>query len=121
MLLVAHRLTGRLDFPGGGKGDDESLACTAHREVWEETGFNVLVGPKLAVTENGMALFACQAGDDLASLPDSFPAPPWAQVEVEGLTKVDPFLIDHKALRFSQDLLPLRDAFTAYTMKGHNP
>lgn len=121
VVLIGHRLSGRLDFPGGGRNNDEALPCTAHREVWEETGFNVLVGPKLTVTDNGMALFACQGGEDLANLPTTFSPPAWAKVEVEYLKKVDPFLISHNALRFSEDLLPLRDGFTAHTMKEHNP
>lgn len=110
-LLIRHRLTGRLDFPAGGRQSDESLQCTAHRETWEETGFNVEVREQLATTASGMPIFHCIADASLNQLPAQFDAPGWSALEVQRLEKVDPFLIDKDAMRFADDLIPLRDAY----------
>ena len=59
VLLVKHRLSGKLDFPGGGLHENETVACTAHRETWEETGFNVEVTQYLSTTPNGLVIFGC--------------------------------------------------------------
>lgn len=111
LLFIQHRLTGRLDVPGGGRQQDSSLACTAHRETWEETGLNVEVGAVLGTTSHGMVLFHCTQTANLAALPAEFAAPDWAAVEVSGLHKVSPFDLRHEQLRFADDLVPLRDAF----------
>ena len=110
-MLIRHRLTGKLDFPAGGRNEGESLQCTAHREAWEETGFNVEVGEQLATTASGMPIFNCIADESLARLPATFDAPDWAALEVIQLEKSDPFLLNKGALRFPDDLIPLRDAY----------
>ncbi|MDB2331075.1 NUDIX hydrolase [Alteromonas sp.] len=111
MLFVTHRLSGKLDIPGGGQNDDEALACTAHRETWEETGFNVEVRHVVGTTSNGMTLFSCHLDAGIAKLPDAFAPPPWGKIEISSLQKHDPFLLSHEALRFPDDLIPFRDAF----------
>lgn len=116
VLLIKHRLSNKLDFPGGGQGDNETLACTAHRETWEETGFNVEVSQYLTTTKSGLALFGCALEAGIDELPDAFDAPPWAKVEVKGLVKVDPFSIDEKSMRFADELIPLRDGYTQFVI-----
>jgi len=117
LLLIRHRLSGKLDFPGGGRIDGVSAACTAHRETWEETGFNVEVQQFLGQSSNGLLLFGCYTDAGLDVLPEVFDAPAWATVEVTALEKVDPFLLTHDDLRFADDLVVLRDAYTAYSVK----
>ena len=117
VVLIRHRLTGKLDFPGGGFSGDNSTACTAHRETWEETGFNVSVETYLAKTNNGLLLFGCDLDAGIDTLPDVFEPPPWATIEVSAIEKVDPFLIDHQDLRFEDDLILLRDSFISFDAK----
>ncbi|MEW9798378.1 NUDIX domain-containing protein [Alteromonas sp. CYL-A6] len=117
VLLIGHRLSGRLDVPGGGRNAGETLPCTAHRETFEETGLNVFVGERVGSTDNGMVLYACVAADDLAVLPARFSPPPWAQTEVSHLEKTRLFTLDDDALRFKDDLIPLRDAFIRATTR----
>ncbi len=111
MLLIQHRLTGKLDVPGGGRQEGESLPCAAHRETWEETGLNVEVGPQAGRTSNGMVLYICWQEAGLHQLPDTFDAPQWAATEVSGLVLTDPFLLSSGDLRYADDLILLRDAF----------
>ncbi|WP_346993397.1 NUDIX hydrolase [Alteromonas gracilis] len=121
VLMIRHRLSGKLDFAGGGKSEgkdgDKSAACNAHRETWEETGFNVEVKQFLGTTSRGLLLFGCDLNAGLNDLPTIFDAPPWAAVEVKSLEKVDPFMLDHNDLRFSDDLIPLRDGYIAIKNK----
>lgn len=111
LLLIRHRLSGKLDLPGGGKREGETLACAAHRETWEETGLNVMVADVLGTSANGLVIFHCQEQANLAALPDEFSPPDWASLEVTSLHKVNPFELEHDDLRFADDLLPLRDGF----------
>ncbi|WP_032095712.1 MULTISPECIES: NUDIX hydrolase [unclassified Alteromonas] len=113
-VLIRHRLSGKLDFPGGGVNEGESLSCAAHRETWEETGFNVLVRKQLGKTSNGLALFACDLDAGIDLLPEHFSPPSWAALEVIAIEKVDPFLLNHKSLRYADDLISLRDGFIAF-------
>ena len=119
VLLVEHRLSGKLDFPGGGLLEHESVACTAHRETWEETGFNVEVTKYLSTTPNGLAIFGCDLDAGIETLPDAFEAPPWAKLEIIKLVKADPFTLDHDAMRFADDLIPLRDGYTQFDITQH--
>lgn len=111
MLFIEHRLTAKLDVPGGGRQDDESLPCAAHRETWEETGLNVEVGPPAGRTSHGMVLYLCWENADLATLPDTFGPPPWAHAEVSNLVKANPFMLQPDDLRFADDLILFRDAY----------
>ena len=111
MLMVRHRLSGKLDFPAGGLQGDESLRCAAHRETWEETGFNLEVGKLLTYSSSGMPVFRCKGEASMAALAEQVAAPEWAKVEVAELIRINPFEISDEALRFNDDLIPLRDAF----------
>lgn len=113
VLLIRHRLSNKLDFPAGTINEGESAQCAAHREVWEETGLNVFVGELLTTTKSGMPVFNCHGEDFLLSLQSTTEPPYWATIEVAELVRVNPFDIEHDALRFGDDLTPLRDAFVA--------
>jgi len=65
LLVVRTSKTGGMIGPPAGKmvSSDKSAQYTAHRETWEETGFNVLVG-KLMIDMNGeFYLFQCNVID----------------------------------------------------------
>ena len=111
ILLVTHRLTGKLDIPGGMQRTDESLACTAHRETFEETGLNVEVLFPVAQTTNGMLIFSCLADDVLNVANFPRPAPDFVLSETSELSLYNLYELDEAQLRFEKDLIPLRDAF----------
>ena len=110
-LLVTHRLTGQLDIPGGMQGDNESLACTAHRETFEETGLNVEVLFPVAQTKNGMLIFSCLADNVLNVANFPRPTPDFLLSETSELSLYNLYELDDAQLRFEEDLIPLRDAF----------
>ena len=111
ILLVTHRLTGKLDIPGGMQRTDESLACTAHRETFEETGLNVEVLLPVAQTTNGMLVFSCLADNMLNITHFPRPAPDFALVETTTLDLYNLYELDDNHLRFADDLIRLRDGY----------
>lgn len=111
ILLVTHRLTGKFDIPGGMQKTGESLACTAHRETFEETGLNVEVLFPVAQTTNGLLVFSCLADNMLNITHFPRPAPDFALVETTTLDLYDLFELDHSQLRFADDLIRLRKSY----------
>lgn len=84
VLLVVHRIGGKLGFPGGGAHGDELAQCAAHRETWEETGLDVTVGPLVREFREGFLLYACDPGGEVTST--SAPAlEAWSNLEVTEL------------------------------------
>lgn len=83
MLVIRHLRGGKLGIPGGRAEAEETPACTAHRETWEETGLDVRVGPLLRVLENGFRIFACEAPSGTEALPIA--PPPQARNEVTAI------------------------------------
>ena len=112
LLVIGHRLSGRLDVPGGSAVAEESAACTAHRETFEETGLNTKVTNLLAITESGLYLFACQQSGGLT--PDKYPqlpVPDWSNTEVTKIEWVDPYTLTHDDWRFPDQLVEIKDAY----------
>ncbi|XOV80714.1 MAG: NUDIX hydrolase [Aestuariibacter sp.] len=111
LLTIKHRLSGKLDTPGGGGDENESAQCTAHRETWEETGFNVEVGPLLGIAKNGFRYYQCQLDDDFGGELFEFPVPEWSHSEVNGIQLIEPFSTTHKQWRHPDRLVNLRSMF----------
>ncbi|MDM7861729.1 NUDIX hydrolase [Alteromonas sp. ASW11-36] len=112
LLVIGHRLSGRLDVPGGGGVAHESAACTAHRETFEETGLNTEVTALLGITESGLYLFACQQTGGLT--PDKYPqlpVPGWSSTEVTHIEWVDPYILTHDDWRYPDQLVEIKDAY----------
>ena len=88
VLATVNRASGKLDLPGGRREGDETAQCTAHRELFEETGFDATVG-RLLIDRNSTLLFDCR----LPASPDAQRAlsvPIWAHIEVAGIQWIDP-------------------------------
>lgn len=88
VLAIKHRFSGRYNLPGGRSEESESAQCTAHRETWEETGIDVIVGRRLTGARRDGGLYECALppGIDNAALH----IPLRGHIEVEGLEWVDP-------------------------------
>lgn len=111
LLTVTHRSSGKYDVPGGTTDSVETPQCTAHRETWEETGFNVEVGEQLGINENGMQYYSCTLAGNFSGELQSFPVPTWSKTEVDSIQLLDPFVITDKQWRFENRLVPLRRMF----------
>lgn len=111
LLTIVHKRSGRYDIPGGTSSNNESAQCTAHRETWEETGFNVEVGELLGVNENGFHYFSCSLNAGFDGKITEFPVPKWSESEVKAIQLVDPFVLTDKQWRFENRLVNLRSMF----------
>ncbi|WP_164084645.1 NUDIX hydrolase [Alteromonas flava] len=121
LLLVKHRLSGRWDIPAGGVRADESLACAAHRETFEETGLNVSVEKYLGTTQSGLALFQCDEHSGLG--PDkytSLPVPFWSKTEVSAVKWQDPYSLPVREWRFLEQVTEIKDAFVVAQQQQKN-
>lgn len=109
LLVVRHRLSGKLDLPGGRTIKGESAACTAHRETFEETGLNTnIIG--VAGTISQTVIFACRQYSGFTPN-DSMTVPDWGRFEVTDIQWVDPFTLTHDDWRFPEHHHALNDAF----------
>lgn len=87
VLAIRHRFSDRLDLPGGRSDGIETGQCTAHRETWEETGLNVVVGPRVSRPDESL-LYECSLSGDEADLTDRSISL-IARIEVADLTWID--------------------------------
>ena len=67
-LLVVKDFQNRISVPGGSSERKESPRCTAHRETWEETGFDVLVGELVETFDTGFHLYQCSLPDPKSAI-----------------------------------------------------
>src|SRR5690606_32082707 len=111
MITIEHRLTGKLDIPGGTSEGDESAQCTAHRETWQETGFNVKVGKLLGVKDNGFRFYQCQLSGDFTGELKQFSVPDWSANEVTAIQLKDPFVTRDTDWRYPDELIEIRGMF----------
>lgn len=111
LVTITHKRSDKLDIPGGTSDGKESAACTAHRETWEETGFNVEVKQLLGKNENGFHYYACQLSGDFTGEITEFPLPDSARGEVTQIRLLDPFDITEQQWRFRNRLPALREMF----------
>ena len=106
MLAIVNRLSGKLDLPGGRREGDETGQCTAHRELWEETGIDATVG-QLLIERNSTAMFACSLPANVDPTRD-VAVPLWANFEVADIEWIDANEEDPDDWRFPEELETLR-------------
>ncbi len=111
LLTVTHRLTGTFDLPGGTANNNESAQCTAHRETWEETGFNVEVGKLIGESQQGYHFYACKLSGNFNGEIREFPVPDWSNLEVTSIQLVDPYNLHYNQWRFPDQLILVRNMF----------
>jgi 8-oxo-dGTP diphosphatase len=88
VLAILHRFSGGLDLPGGRSDGGETGQCTAHRETWEETGLNVVVGARVSWPGEALLFECALSSADEADAAD-FSISPFASIEVADITWVD--------------------------------
>ncbi|MGD8808593.1 MAG: NUDIX hydrolase [Gammaproteobacteria bacterium] len=107
-LLIEHRVSGRLGFPGGTAEAGEISQCTAHRETWEETGLDVEVGAFVKRLSTDFSLYECHSDKVRLSSDRAPPLARWSRVEVSGLQWRDIDEIAEEQWRFPDQLSEVR-------------
>ncbi len=100
LLMVRSRLTGKYSLPGGTAERGEQASCTAHRETWEETGLDIMVGQQLHHFDNGFRLFACYIDKPASTAYDQLSA--IDSGEINAVQWLDPVELSTDLWRFPQ-------------------
>lgn len=90
MLVIRHRFGGKLGLPGGIRQGNETAQCTAHRETYEETGYNVIVGRQLRHWSDDFLLYECHLQSSQEPVAEHVPVPSWARLEVTDIQWLSP-------------------------------
>lgn len=111
MLVTLGQSTDKYSLPGGKSKKNESAQCTAHRQTWAKTGFNVLVGKYLGMGNDGLRYYQCTAGGNFVGQLQSFPVPEWASTNVASIELINPFESHKNKWPDTAQLIMLRDMF----------
>lgn len=115
-LLATKRSSGLYNLPISESISNKSAQCSAHYEMWRQTGLNIEVEKVVGIQANGTWLFGCklEAGFDGTEPP--FPPPPWVESEIEQLEFVEPFKLELDNWHHPDQFIVVRDGFVA---QGH--
>lgn len=111
LISITRTKHDKFELPGGSPRAGESAQCTAHRETWELTGFNVEVGKLLGTNQAGQHYYQCDLAGNFNGELTTFPVPAWSSGKVSSIQLIDPFDIQDDQWRFQNRLIPLRDMF----------
>lgn len=103
LLVVRHRLNGKLGVPAGLAGNRETAQCAANRETREEAGVEVIVGPLLNINSDDFHLYRCRPVNPDLALDDPLPVPSTGRGEISEVRWVDPHNTAKDEWRFPQD------------------
>lgn len=115
LLAVRDRLSGRWGFPGGRPQGEEPPACTAVREVREETGVAATAVTVLAVYRGDFVLFGCTAAGLSAAVTPEVPPGATGRGEILEIAWIDIAALDARAWRFPDQVTDVRARFAAFS------
>jgi hypothetical protein len=119
LLVLKHSSSDLYDLPFGDPISEESAQCTAHRNTWEKTGFNVEVDQLLGVTQSGIMLFSCSLSGGFTSEDGPISPPSWVDSQIQHIDFIDPFDTRHDLWQNPDNLIMYRDGFVM-TNNGKN-
>jgi hypothetical protein len=111
LLVIKYESSQLYDLPFGDPISKESAQCTAHRNTWEKTGFNVEVDQLLGVTKSGMMLFSCSLNSGFTSEDGPIIPPNWVNKDIQYIDFINPFDTRHDLWKHSDNLIMYRDGF----------
>ena len=111
LLVTLEDTSDKYAVPGGKSKNNESAQCTAHRQTWAKTGFNVLVGEYIATGNDGLRYYQCTSEGNFVGQIQSFPVTAWAHANVAAIVLVDPFTSLQDEWRGQGQLILIRDMF----------
>lgn len=103
LLVVRYLHNGKLGVPAGFAGYRETAQCTAHRETWEETGLEVVVGPLLNAYSNGFYLYRCNPAKTDLKINATLLVPPAGRNEISEGHWIDPHTTSQDEWRFPEE------------------
>ncbi|MBF7071918.1 hypothetical protein ISG33_00710 [Glaciecola sp. MH2013] len=113
LLVLERASTGLYDLAIGDSLSNESAQCTAHRQMWENTGFNVEVDQLLSITPDGTHLFKCHLSGGFDAFDVKVEPPDWASSSVAEIHFVNPFDTRTDNWTHPDNLIMYRDGYVA--------
>lgn len=92
---------------------DQSAQCSAHHEMWLQTGLNVEVENVLGIQQNGTWLFGCKLDAGFDGTESAFSPAPWSKSSVKHISFIDPFSLDMHDWENVDQFIVVKDAFVA--------
>ena len=111
LLVTLEHASNKYALPGGKSKNNESAQCTAHRQTWAKTGFNVLVGEYLGMGNDGFRYYQCTSGGNFVGQIQSFPVPEWAHANVDEILLINPLESKPNEWADHSQLITIRDMF----------
>lgn len=111
LVTIGNDNSAGLAIPGGKGETQEAAQCTAHRNTWEQTGFNVEVGKLLGKTQGDYHYFECTLAGNFNGELLEFSVPEWANGDVDSIKLVDPFVLEHQQWQNEDELVSIRDMY----------
>lgn len=112
-LLATKLDSGLYDLPISDSLSDRSAQCSAHFEMWQQTGLNIEVEKVLGIQENGTWLFGCKLESGFDGTEDPFAPPHWAASHIESIEFIEPFSIEINNWNRPEQFIVVRDGFVA--------
>jgi len=110
-LLLTLEDNGNYSIITGISQENEAAQCTAHRSVWQATGFNVVAGKLLTTTENGTRYYQCNLSGNFDGQLTQFDLPTWSNSNADNIMLRDPFALQPKQWQSPEQLILIRDMF----------
>lgn len=110
-LLLTLELDDRYSLVVGQNKETEAAQCTAHRAMWETTGFNVVAGKLLDVAADGTRYYQCELAGNFDGEITEFPLPAWSQSRADRALLQDPFVLQPQQWQSPEQLIQVRDMF----------
>jgi len=118
LLVIQRDDSGYYDLPSGQTISEETSQCTAHQQMWLQTGLNVRVAQLLSINRDGMRIYACALGGGFDGAEEYIQPPSWVQPHVDKIRFIDPFVTRDAQWHYPKDLIVIRDGYVAL---GHSP
>jgi len=112
-LLVTQLHSGQYDLPISDSISDRSAQCSAHYEMWQQTGLNIEVEKVVGIQKNGTWLFACRLESGFDGTEAPFDPPPWSQHQIDKVAFIEPFTIELDSWHRPDQFIVVRDGFVA--------
>ena len=110
-LLLTLSYDNGLSLPQAQALGEESAQCTAHRATWQNTGFNVEVGKRLATDDHNTRYYQCTLAGQFDGELTQFPVPDWAPDALNGIQLYDPFELQPHQWHDQEQLVFIRGLF----------
>lgn len=112
-LMVMVDAKGLFGLPSGDANKDSSAQCAAHSAVWQMTGFNVEVGPRLGRLNEAVNIYQCDLSYTGFNGSEQIHPPAWSEHNIRVIRFVNPFEYNAYDWAEPDEFVNVLDAFVS--------